>query len=554
VRTLVDALNQIPLAGLMLTVALGYLLGRATWRGLSAGPAAGTLFVALGLGRLGVHAGEQASLTIGTLGFCLFVYSVGFEAGPRFFASLKQGHGLRFVAVGTLLCVLCVITATVLGRAFDLSAGATAGMLAGSLTSAAAFAAASDVLTHDSSLSVAFALSYPVGLCGLVAMVQLLTRLSPEPLSKGLESEEELDHASGQKSGMPGRARAKRSPEMTRVFRVTHADVIGRSLKELDLTHKAGCVISLIHRDDDVRIPCASDCLLEGDQLRVTGRIDELEVFESLVGPEVYDETLIDKLPPPRRVHVDSAEATGKTLAELGIAANHKCIVTRIRRGEQLIEPDPEVALMRGDVLDVVGWRDDVRKLATFLGYFEPSSHRTNIAIYAGGIFLGVLVGSVHVTPGNFDFTLGNAGGLLIVGLLLGRFPRIGPYNANVPRAARQLMRDLGILLFVGQSGVMAGASLSRASERIFLPVLLGSLVITVIPLLITYFFARRIMHLRRVDAWGSICGGMTSSAALQVVNRAADSHEPAISYAAAYAVASVLVTLAGQVVVLLMQ
>lgn len=552
-RTLVDGLNQIPLAGLMLTVTLGYMLGRATWRRLSLSPAAGTLFVALALGRLGVHAGEEASLTIGTLGFCLFVYSIGFEAGPRFFASLRQGHGLRFVAVGSLLCVLCVVAATLLGRAFELSAGATAGMMAGAMTSPAAFAAASDVLPQDSALSVAFALSFPVGLCGLVLVVQLLTRLSPEPLSKGLETEHELEHATGQKSGMPGRARAKRSPEMTRVFRVECPDVVDKSLKELDLTHRAGCVISLIHRGDDVRIPTAGDVLCEGDQLRVTGRIDELEIFEALVGPEVYDETLIDKLPPPRRVQVDSADAVNKTLAQLAIAARFKCIVTRIRRGDELIEPDPEVTLIHGDVVDVVGWRDDVRKLASFLGHFEASTHRTNVAVYAGGILLGVLVGSIHITPGDLDFTLGNAGGLLIVGLLMGRYPKIGPLNANVPRAARQLVRDLGILLFVGQTGVMAGASLSRASGRLFAPVLMGSLIITIVPLLVTYFVARRIMHLRRVDAWGSICGGMTSSAALQAVNRAADSHEPAISYAAAYAVASVLVALAGQVVVLLM-
>ena len=87
---LIRELNEVPLAGLMLVVALGYTLGRLRWRGFSLGPAGGTLLAALGAGSLGLsfsgmYGENPGALTVGTFGFALFIYSVGFEAGPRFF-------------------------------------------------------------------------------------------------------------------------------------------------------------------------------------------------------------------------------------------------------------------------------------------------------------------------------------------------------------------------------------------------------------------------------------------------------------------------------------
>ena len=81
---------------------------------------------------------------------------------------------------------------------------------------------------------------------------------------------------------------------------------------------------------------------------------------------------------------------------------------------------------------------------------------------------------------------------------------------------------------------------------------ILAGMVITVVPVVLAVLVGRYLLKMRPIDTWGSVCGGMTSSSALIAIRSAADSNEPAISYAAAYAVASVLATLAGQIVVLL--
>ena len=99
-QTFIAFLNEVPLAGLMLVVALGYTLGRQSIRGISLGPAGGTLAVALLVGFLGLsfrdmYGSEDPHLTLGTLGFALFIYSVGLEAGPRFLQQFARGRRLE---------------------------------------------------------------------------------------------------------------------------------------------------------------------------------------------------------------------------------------------------------------------------------------------------------------------------------------------------------------------------------------------------------------------------------------------------------------------------
>jgi len=540
----IRALNDAPLAGLMLVVALGFSVGRLSWRGLGLGPAGGTLGVAILMGALGLstkafYATDDPAITLGDLGFALFIYSVGFEAGPRFFASLRGGTGWRFVVVGVVVNLVALAVAVVTGRALGLDSSVAAGVLAGALTSAPTYAAAAEVCADTSALAISFAVTYPVGLVGVVVLVQFMPRL----LHTSLVSEHDD----------PEEAPRPRSPELERAFDVRAEGVCGRTLRDLDLTHSTGCYVVRIHRGSQVLAPSADTVLEKGDHVMVRGRFDELEVFSRLVGPEVYDSELRDAMPPSRRVRLARRGIHGKALCDLDLAQRHRCLVTSITRGGVVLEPWPELPLQRDDVLEIVGPREGVRAAADELGRFERSTDETDIAIYAAGIFLGILLGRVDLQIGSLHFRLGLAGGLLLTGIVLGRFRRIGPFSAHVPQAARQLVRDLGILLFVAETGVRAGESPFSGLRDALGPALGAGVVVTLVPVLAAWALGHYLFRLRPVDTWGSIGGGMTSSAALVTLRRAADSNEPALSYAASYAVASVLVTIAGPVVVWLM-
>ena len=270
-------------------------------------------------------------------------------------------------------------------------------------------------------------------------------------------------------------------------------------------------------------------------------------------GPEIYDDELRERLPHPRRIQILAPAAVGKSLAELNLIERYRCLVTLIERNHKRIEPGAEVVLQRRDVVEVVGQRRAVRSVAEEIGRFEPSTQETDIAIYAGGIFGGLLLGSLRLELLGFTFGLGAAGGLLFAGLLLGNARRIGPFSTHVPLAARQLVRDLGILLFVSETGVAAGEHVVEALKDGLWETLVAGVLVTLLPIGGALVVGRRILGMRPVDAWGGVAGGMTSSAALLAVKRAADSNEPAIAYAAAYACASVIVTMAGHVVIFLM-
>ena len=137
---MIDYLNSLPLAGLLLAISIGYLVGNLTFRDIALGPAGATLFVSLLLGSLGIHHLEfdvegSASFSIGTFGFILYLYSIGFEAGPRFFASFRDRSGWKYALVATVVNVAAVAGAFCAARIVGLGATRAAGAMAGALTS-----------------------------------------------------------------------------------------------------------------------------------------------------------------------------------------------------------------------------------------------------------------------------------------------------------------------------------------------------------------------------------------------------------------------------------
>ena len=544
-----DFFDQAPLAGFMLVVALGFSLGRLDVRGLALGPAGGTLLVAVTLGALGLDfshlyvSESMPRLTLGALGFALFIYSVGFEAGPRFFGALGDPKGWRLVAVGVVANLLALGTAVALSRAFGFSDSMAAGLLAGALTSAPTYAAAVEVSSDAHSLAVVFALTFPVGLVGLVTLTQLLPRLMGDDLAVAGSPAGDLEEdGAGSKASL--------RPVLRRAFAVQNADAVGRTLADLNLPATTGCRVVQVHRGSEVMPPAASTRLEEADHVMAAGRLEQLEAFEQRIGPEVYDQELRRRLPSPRAVVVNAPEAIGKTLRALPVLRRYHCLVTEVQRQDVSIEPRADLRLERDDVALIVGAAENVRAVAKHLGEFERSTRETDLAVYSGGIVIGLFFGFLAKALFHLD---AYAVGLLATGIVLGRFRRIGPWSAHVPVAARQLVRDLGILLFIAETGVAAGGqSFDSVQDRA--PELLASATLVLLVAVGgTVLLGRRLLRLGPVETWGSTAGGMTSSSALAALRRVTESSELAVAYAASYAIGAVFATLSGRWVVSLM-
>lgn len=544
-----DFFDQAPLAGFMLVVALGFSLGRINVRGLTLGPAGGTLLVAVTLGSLGLDfshlyvSESMPRLTLGALGFALFIYSVGFEAGPRFFGAVGDPKGWRLVAVGVLTNLLALATTVGLGRALGFTDSMAAGLLAGALTSAPTYAAAVEVTGDAHLLAVIFALTFPVGLVGLVTLTQVLPRLLGDDLHTGGHGGPGADEGDEDET-------ASLRPVLRRAFAVEREDAQGHTLAELDLPSRTGCRVVQVHRGSQVMPPSAATRLESGDHVMAEGRLEQLAAFEERIGPEVYDAELRRRLPSPRAVVVNKPEALGKTLRELPVLRRYHCLVTEVQRQDVSIEPSADLRLERDDVALIVGPADGVRAAARHLGEFERSTRETDLAVYSGGIVIGLFLGFLAKLLFHLD---AYAVGLLATGIVLGRFRRIGPWSAHVPVAARQLVRDLGILLFIAETGVAAGGQTFDVAQDRWLELLAAATLVVLVAVGGTVLGARRLLRLDPVETWGSAAGGMTSSSALAVLRRTTESSELAVAYAASYAIGAVFATLSGRWVVTLM-
>lgn len=167
------------------------------------------------------------------------------------------------------------------------------------------------------------------------------------------------------------------------------------------------------------------------------------------------------------------------------------------------------------------------------------------IAPFVIASIIGILVGTVKI--GSFSLT--TTGGCLLVALVFGHFARIGKINMMPPAATLKVFRELGLMLFLIGSGIAGGAKFVECFEAIYF--LYGALM-TIIPMVIGFLFAKYVLKLSLLNNLGSITGGMTSTPALGTLIATAGTEDVAAAYAATYPIALIAVVLASQFLVIL--
>lgn len=167
---------------------------------------------------------------------------------------------------------------------------------------------------------------------------------------------------------------------------------------------------------------------------------------------------------------------------------------------------------------------------------------------FALAIVLGIILAKIVIPlPGGAEFSLGTSGGPLIAGLILGHFGKIGRLSMKVEKHMLECLREFGLALFLIGAGVEAGAGFVEILREEGLVLFIYGALITLIPMLVGYFFAAKVLKLSLFNSLGSICGGMTSTPALGTLIRVTETDDVASAYAATYPVALVFVVLGCQ-------
>lgn len=167
---------------------------------------------------------------------------------------------------------------------------------------------------------------------------------------------------------------------------------------------------------------------------------------------------------------------------------------------------------------------------------------------FALTVMVGLLLGSITIPlPGGSSFSLGATGGPLIMGLIFGHFGHIGKLDLKVKEHLLSIFQEFGLVLFLIGAGIEGGAAFVDTLRVYGGLLFVWGALMTIVPLLVGFFFAKYVLKLSLLNNLGSITGGMTSTPALGALIQSSGTSNVASAYAATYPIALVSVVLASQ-------
>ena len=548
-------LRSNPVGLMFLVMGLGYLVGRTSIRGFELGSVSGVLFVGLIFG----HFGYVPNATTQSVGFVLFIFSVGLQAGPSFFSVIKQ-DGMKYFALAVVITSTGFLLALTLARLLGLEPGAAAGLLAGGLTSSPTLAAAQEAIragdiplvegfTTDqmmTNVTTAYAITYIFGLVGLILIIRFLPRL----LRIDLPSEAAKLEAA-RSGGVEDRAHAL-NDIVVRGYRVENENLVGVPLGAARERLPGRISIEQLRREGEM-VPVNEETTVElGDEVCIVGFLDEFIAAAGRVGPELSDPELLDVPIESVRVVVLRTKVKKFTTNLIEVVAEEGCFVSKIQRLGVEIPLEGDIEVQAGDVLHVTGPTSRVEAVGEEVGHIERATEQTDLVTFSLGIAVGLLVGTWTVTVAGISVGLGTAGGLLATGLVIGYLRALHPTFGRVPGAARWVFMELGLVAFMAGVGLRAGGGIIETLAQSGFSLVAAGIVVTSTPVLVGYAFGRKVLGINPVLLLGAITGSMTSGASLSIVTAEANSAVPSLGYTGAYAFANVFLTVAGSVILLL--
>ncbi len=522
-------------------LAIGSWLGGLSWRGVSLGSAA-VFFVGLAFG----HFGLTIPKPVMDLGLLLFVYAVGLQAGPRFFRTFKR-QGREFVIVSLAALLAAGIVTVVLARVLGYSYALAAGMFTGAVTNTPALAGAIDAVgrldpDQAATVSVGYGIAYPFSIVGVTLLVSFLPKL----LGRSVKQAEEAWRAS-QAGEQPMLAKKQ--------FKITNANLEGKRLGDLDTHRVSQANVSRIQQKGKVVAGTPDTVLHVGDIMLVVGTEPELEKLRLLIGEEVQVQIEPSQQTLAREMHVTESKMAGKRLMDLHVWENYAVVITRIRRAGVELAPVGSSTLELGDTLRVVGDETALTEFALLVSRDARKIDETNMVPFLIGILLGIIVGLIPIPlGGGMSIKLGTAGGALMVSLLLGHFGRVGPFRVYVPVAARNISRELGLMLFLGGAGANAGTQLVKVVQQQGAGVFLAAAAITVTATLVTIIVTHLIYRMNLLSVMGLTAGVLTNPPALAAADSQTTTGVPAVTYASAFPVVLIFKILLAQILVQLLR
>ena len=521
---------------LALVAVVGLWIGNIKIRGVGFG-IGGVLFGGIFIG----HFADQFGLALSAdmlhfiqeFGLILFVYTIGIQVGPGFFASLRVS-GLRLNLFAFGIVVMGGLVTAVLHKLFAIPLPVVLGIFSGAVTNTPALGAGQQIL-RDLGISsdvvdqmgMSYAMAYPFGICGILLsmwLVRVLFRVNVEQEAKDHETTLTNGHASIK----------------TINIRVENPNLNNMAIQDVPILNSATIICSRLKRDDMLMVPSPGTLIQHGDLLHLVGQPGDLNNARLVIGQEV--ETSLSTRGTDLRVErvvVTNEKVLGKKIRDLQVKERYDVVISRLNRAGVELVASQDASLQFGDILNMAGRPASIDAVADMVGNAQQKLQQVQMLPVFIGIGLGVLLGSVPMYVPGFPVALklGLAGGPLIMALILGRIGCIGKLYWFMPPSANLALRELGIVLFLAVVGLKSGGD--------FVDTLLQGegvswigygIFITAIPLITVGILARMFAKMNYLTLCGMLAGSMTDPPALAFANNLhATSGAAALSYATVY-------------------
>ncbi|MFC0990774.1 putative transporter [Pasteurella multocida] len=539
---------------LALVAVIGLWIGHWKIRGVGLGIGGvlfGGIIVAHFTNQYGLKLDAHTMHFIQEFGLILFVYTIGIQVGPGFFASLRQS-GLKLNGFAALIVLLGSLAVIVIHKLADVPLDIILGIYSGAVTNTPSLGAGQQILSElgltqtTSTMGMAYAMAYPFGICGILLsmwLIRLFFRIKIDDEAKNFLKE------SGQDKETLGSINV----------RVTNPNLDGLRLVDIPgFDEKRDVVCTRLKRDEHISVPQANTIIQKGDLLHLVGEMPLLRKIKLVLGEEV-DVPLSSFSGDLRsdRIVVTNEKVLGKKIRALGIHQKYGVVISRLNRAGVELVPTANTALQFGDVLHVVGRSEVLNQAVSILGNAQQKLQQVQMLPVFIGIGLGVLLGSIpfHIPGFPVPLKLGLAGGPLVVALILARIGSIGKLYWFMPPSANLALREIGIVLFLAVVGLKSGGNfVDTLVNGSGLEWMVYGIFITFVPLMIVGIVARLYAKMNYLSLCGLLAGSMTDPPALAFANAIKEeSGASALSYATVYPLVMFLRIISPQLLAILL-
>lgn len=554
-----------PFALLFITVGLAVWIGKFSFKGYGLGMVAAAIIVGCGLSTLASTYGVKLELNnfAKSLFYYLFMYGVGLRVGPSFVNSLK-GDGLTFTLLAVLSSVLGLGLCVIGAKMFELPPGAAGGLLAGSQTMSAAIGSAEQAVTQGAvklpdgvtpeSVSAMIALSYGIsyiwGTVGIILICKYLPKwwgIDAKVAAREYEREHGVRNVDD--VGLTGYR-----PFSARAYRLENQAWAGKSISDFRKEHDEYRVLN-VRRGDELLGADPSTRFEMGDAIVLAGARSDMTMKIGLIGTEVDDPRAMNVPLSQAEILLTNKDAVGRELGSFRGDLAGQLQVTRIERAGMPIPVGHGTKLQRMDVIFVAGLQAAVAKASSLLGRFATPSTSTDLLTLSVGMVVGLLIGAISFPAFGASVGLGNAGGLLVSGVIVSSLQSRLRFFGNTPNAARNILEDLGLVVFVCIVGINAGNSLlAQLTGAVALKIFIVGFIACTIPPFVVWALGYHVFKINPAVLMGGVAGARSHSGPCREAAKEIGSTVPWIGFPVAYAVSGILLTIFGYFAMVLAQ